>query len=227
VKILALDTATEACSAAVLHGDTIALRYDEPRRGHSELILPMVDAVLAESRLALRDLDAIAVGRGPGAFTGVRIAVGVAQGLAFGAGKLVVPVSDLAALAQRAVFDRDARNVIACIDARMEEVYWSSFGVDSRQLVVPMSEERVGPPAEVIPPASGEWWGAGTGWALDALSGKLAASRTVAHLLPRAREIALLARRDFEAGKAVPPDQALPVYLRDQVARPSRPASGN
>jgi tRNA threonylcarbamoyladenosine biosynthesis protein TsaB len=227
VKILALDTATEACSAAVLSGETLAMRYDEPRRGHSELILPMVDAVLTEAGLALRDLDVIAVGRGPGAFTGVRIAVSVAQGLAFGAGKLVLPVSDLAALAQRAVFDHEAQRVIASIDARMDEVYWSMFEVDAQQLVVPASDERVGPPEEIIVPTPGTWWGAGTGWALDALRGKLPAERTASQLLPRAREIALLARRDFQAGKAVPPEHALPVYLRDQVARPPSQSSGN
>jgi len=227
VKILAIDTATEACSAAVLSGETIAMRYDEPRRGHSEQILPMVDAVLAEAGLALRDLDVIAVGRGPGAFTGVRIAVSVAQGLAFGAGKLVVPVSDLAALAQRAVVEHNAHNVIACIDARMDEVYWGRFAVDAQQLVVADSDERVGPPAEIVVPTPGDWWGAGTGWGLHSLRGKLPADRTAPQLLPRAREIALLARRDFHAGKGVPPEQALPVYLRDKVARPPSQSAGN
>lgn len=220
MKLLAIDTATEACSAAVLSGETLAMRYEEPRRGHAERILPMVDAVLAEAGVQLRDLDAIAVGRGPGAFTGVRIAISVAQGLAFGAGKPVVPVSDLAALAQRAVAEHDARGVIiACIDARMDEVYWACFELDADSLVVPISEERLSAPAEVSVPDR-EWWGAGSGWDLDALKDRLAPDRTAPRLFPRAKEIAQLARRDFLAGKAVPPEAALPVYLRDRVARP-------
>ena len=101
MKLLALDTATEACSAALLLGDTLLARYEESKRGHAELILPMVDALLTEAGLSLRELDCLAVGRGPGAFTGVRIAVSVAQGLAFGAQRPIVPISDLAALAHK------------------------------------------------------------------------------------------------------------------------------
>jgi tRNA threonylcarbamoyladenosine biosynthesis protein TsaB len=230
MKILALDTATEACSVALLLGDTLLARYEEPKRGHAELILPMVDALLAEAGIELRALDCLAVGRGPGAFTGVRIAVGVAQGLAFGVERPIVPVSDLAALAQRAVPAHGARRVLACLDARLGEVYWAAFEVGPDGLVVAVTEERVGPPASVATPSAGsDWFGVGNGWSahpglLAQLSQASAAApmRIDATLLPRAQEIAQLAARDFRAGLAVPPEQALPVYVRDSVAVTSR-----
>ena len=229
MKLLALDTATEACSAALLLGETLLTRYEEPKRGHAELILPMVDDLLAEAGIGLRALDCLAVGRGPGAFTGVRIAVSVAQGLAFGADRPIVPISDLAALAQRAVQTQRAKRVLACLDARLGEVYWAAFETGADGLVTPLSEERVGPPGSLAVPAGGdEWFGVGTGWAAHAgLAGQLAEkgvplAGTDGALLPRAHEIARLAVRDFRAGLAVPPEQALPVYVRDSVAVTSR-----
>ncbi|HJS21080.1 MAG TPA: tRNA (adenosine(37)-N6)-threonylcarbamoyltransferase complex dimerization subunit type 1 TsaB [Steroidobacteraceae bacterium] len=228
MKILALDTATEACSVALLLGDTILARYEEPKRGHAELILPMVDAVLAEGGIELRALDCLAVGRGPGAFTGVRIAVSVAQGLAFGVERPIVPVSDLAALAQRAVHTHGAQRVLACLDARLGEVYWAAFEKRPEGLVVAITEERVGAPASVTVPAGNDWFAVGTGWAaypdLTAQLSRIGAAPIGidGKLLPRAHEIAQLAARDFKAGLAVPPEQALPIYVRDSVAVTSR-----
>jgi len=228
MKILALDTATEACSAALLLGDTLIGRYEEPRRGHAELILPMIDALLSEANVTLRELDCLAVGRGPGAFTGVRIAVSVAQGLAFGAERLIVPISDLAALAQRSADVHRARNVLACMDARIGEVYWGAFEVRPDGLVEPTTPERVSSPGMVEVSTATEWFGAGTGWtAHPDLAARLHASgakltKIDGSLLPRAHEVARLAARDFTRGRAVPPEQALPVYLRDTVATTSR-----
>lgn len=221
MKLLAIDTATEACSVAVLDGDAITMRYEELGRGHAERVLPMVDEVLREAAVTLADLDAIAVGRGPGAFTGVRIAISVAQGLGFGAGKRIVPVSDLAALAQRAVEERGARTVIASIDARMHEVYWAVFATDAGGLVVATSDERVDAPSSVTLPTGDDWFGAGTGWGLPEMSALLGARSVPSDgkLLPRAREVALLGRRDFERGLSVRADEAMPVYLRDRVAQ--------
>lgn len=224
MKLLAIDTATEACSAALLIGETVITRYEEPVRGHAERILPMVDAVLSEAGVSLEQLDAIAVGRGPGAFTGVRIAIGVAQGLAFGIDKPVLPVSDLAALAQRAVGEHGARHVVACIDARMNEVYWGQFTRAADGLVVPSSMEQVSAPAAVALPTEPVWSGAGTGWSLASLSGRvadIAGVSILADLLPRAAELARLAARDFRLGKGVAAEMLQPVYLRDQVARPA------
>ncbi len=224
MKILAIDTATEACSAALLLGDTLLARYEELRRGHAELILPMVDALLAEAGIGLRELDCLAVGRGPGAFTGVRIAVSVAQGLAFGSDRLIVPISDLAALAQRGADSRSAKNILACLDARIGEVYWAAFQVQPDDLVLGITDERVDSPTSVVAPEGGPWFGVGTGWAAHPDLGPrmeqsgVALAGIDASLLPRAHEIARLAVREFRAGRAVPPAQALPVYVRDRVA---------
>jgi len=223
MKILAIDTATEACSAALAVGDTLLARYEEPGRGHAERILPMVDEILAEAGVPLTALDAIAFGRGPGAFTGVRIGAAVAQGLAVGAGLPVVPVSNLAALAERAIAERAADAVLVCIDARMSEVYWCCYRATAPQGLEALGEERVSAPAAVILSRrddSARWLGAGTGFgAYPEIASRLGieASRVAAQLLPRAQEIARIAQREVAAGRTVDPADAIPVYLRDKV----------
>jgi len=229
MKILAIDTATEACSAALLIDDRLITREREFERGHAEHILPMVDEVLAEGGLRLAAADALAFGRGPGGFTGVRLAASVAQGLAFAAGLRVVPVSDLAAVAQQA-FDRDseAKRVLVCNDARMREVYWACFERGEDGLAVLVGQEHVGPPASVTLPA--HWTGAvaGTravGRGFRAYPQLRQAFESLVQgfddtLLPRAAEIARLAVRDVRAGRLCAPEDAIPVYLRDDVARP-------
>ena len=226
MKILALDTATEACSVALRLDDRVIERYVEMEKGHAERILPMVDEVLAEAGLTLHDLDALAFGRGPGAFTGVRLAASVAQGLAYGAGLRVVPVSDLRAIAQ-IVLERspDARRVLVCGDARMQEVYWACFERGADGLAAPVGEERVSAPERVELPAdwTADIHGAGRGFAAFPqlrvrLQDRLAAGDD--DPLPHAAQIARLAQREVEAGRTVGPDEAIPVYLRDDVARP-------
>jgi tRNA threonylcarbamoyladenosine biosynthesis protein TsaB len=228
MTLLAIDTATENCSAALLAGERLIEREAEIERGHAERILGMVDEVLAEAAQSLASLDAIAFGRGPGAFTGVRLAAAVTQGLAFGAGLPVVPISDLRAVAQR-VFDNvpAARTVLVCNDARMKEVYWGSFGRGAEGVALAIGNESVGPPASVELPAAGggEFHGAGRGFrAYPDLAARLGARLSAIHstLLPRAREIVRIGRAEHRAGRAVPAGQALPVYLRDDVAQPSR-----
>jgi tRNA threonylcarbamoyladenosine biosynthesis protein TsaB len=226
MKLLALDTATEACSVALLLDDRLIVREDEFERGHAEHILPMVDAVLAEGGVSLRQLDAVAFGRGPGGFTGVRIAASVAQGLAFGASVPVVPISDLAAVAQRVLdLQPAAMRVLVCGDARMREVYWGCFQ-RTGSLAVAVGPEQVSPPAKVsIPPdwPSAGFDAAGRGFrAYPELGRSLAGLQTVHEaLLPRAAEVARLAAAEVAAGRVLPAEQALPVYLRDDVARPS------
>jgi tRNA threonylcarbamoyladenosine biosynthesis protein TsaB len=225
VKILALDTAAEACSVALGMGDRSIERYVELERGHSEQILPMIDAVLAEGGIALAHLDAIAFGRGPGGFTGVRLAASVAQGLAFGAQLKVVPISNLAAVAERArQLAPDARRILVVNDARMREVYWAEYAVADE--LQPLGEERVDAPAAVViaPAVAGDIWAAaGRGLAAwPELADRARAGGASLHpdLLPRAREILALARPRVATGQMLEPDAALPVYVRDRVAEP-------
>ncbi len=229
MKILALDTATEACSAALVFDGDIAERYEVLGRGHAERLLPMVQEVLAEAGVALAAVDAIAFGRGPGSFTGLRIGAGVTQGLAFGANLPVVPVSDLAALAARTASHRSVSHVLACLDARMSQVYWAAFDCTDPHAPVALTPETVSDPGEVVLPPINElpngdspvFFAAGHGLsaypALHTLLGKRLAGFD-AELLPHAREIALIGARIFAEGGAVGAEQALPVYLRNEVA---------
>ena len=152
--MLALDTATEACSAALLRGDELIGRFSQGGLSHARRILGMVDAVLEEAGMSLSMLDGIAASIGPGAFTGVRISVAVAQGLAFGAGLPVVAVTTLEALASR-ILNRGAAGALACLDARMGEVYWGCFAANAERGLVAAGAARVGPPASVGLPATG------------------------------------------------------------------------
>jgi len=225
MRLLALDTATESCSAALLLGDRLLAREAELARGHAERILPMIDELLGEAGMGLRDLDAIAFGSGPGSFTGVRLAASIVQGLAFGAGIGVVAISDLGALAQRA-FDDDGSvtRALVCNDARMQEVYWACFERGSDGLTRGSSPERVGPPETVgLPPGWTDAAGIGRGFAaypaLRALAG-VTVRGAWDRLLPRAIEVARLAVPELVAGRLLAPEAALPVYLRDDVAQP-------
>ena len=218
MRLLAIDTATERCSVALrVEGQTIERSVEVPR-GHADLVLPMVDEVLRESGLQLRDLSGIAYGRGPGAFTGVRIAVGVVQGLAFGADLPTVGISNLAAVAQQVAHEND--RILVCMDARMDQVYWSVFARQSdHELVGALAPERVDSPDAVL---EGDYTLlAGTGFkAYPHLVSRLVQpNRKIAEAtLPRATEIALLAEAEFRAGRARPAAEAEPVYVRDQVA---------
>jgi tRNA threonylcarbamoyladenosine biosynthesis protein TsaB len=233
LKILALDTATEVCSVALLlqePGAEPQLRVRElpPGPGHSAHILSLVQAVLDEGSVALNELDCVAFGRGPGGFTGVRLAASVTQGLAFGAGLAVIPVSDLLAVAQQALdLTPAAAGVLVCNDARMQEVYWTCAARGAEGLAVAAAAEQVGGADTVqLPPGlPAPVLGAGRGFAVwPSLEQRLGAQLIQVHagLLPRAREIALLAVPLWLAGQGVTPEQALPVYLRNDVARPSR-----
>jgi tRNA threonylcarbamoyladenosine biosynthesis protein TsaB len=219
-NILAIETATEACSAALSVDGRIMERSEIAPRRHAELILPMIESLLAEAGLARKQLDGIAVGRGPGAFTGVRLAIAVAQGLALALDIPIVPVSSLAALAQDAP-DAGAA-ILSVIDARMGEVYAGAFRRGTDGLVEAIGEETVGKADELILPQSTQWCIVGTGWDAyrDALAPRLPAAPVFADgaRYPQARAVVMLAAPQFAAGRGVPPEQALPVYLRDKVA---------
>ncbi len=214
-KILALDTATEACSVALYCDGEIRENFQVLPRLHSQRILPMIEQLLADAGLTLKALDALAFGRGPGAFTGLRIATGMMQGLAFGADLPVCAISSLAALAQQGQRLQGASKVLAAIDARMDEVYWGEFAlVDG--LMQPTGAEAVCAPEQV--PLSDAEWGIGSGWQLVDRFG-FAPARLDPEGLPMAQDIARLAVAELAAGRAVAAEQAQPVYLRDKVAK--------
>lgn len=215
--LLAIETATDACSAALSIDGEIRERFEIAPRAHTELILPMIDELMAEAGITIAQVDAMAFGRGPGAFTGVRIAVGVTQGIAFGADLPVVPVSTLAALAQGMSADK----VLAALDARMDEVYWGAYRRNAVGVMELDGEECVSTPGEVPLPADEGWRGVGAGWAAyEAILAGHCAGRVEAWdgtCFPRARDVAALGLVGYQAGLAVSAEQALPVYLRDKV----------
>jgi tRNA threonylcarbamoyladenosine biosynthesis protein TsaB len=229
MKLLALDTATEACSAALFIGDEIISRYVLAPREHAHTIIPMMDELMAEAGLRLSQLDAIAFGRGPGSFTGVRVAASLTQGVAYGAGLPVIPVSTLATLAQAAIEEEGSSQVLSAIDARMQEVYWGEYRKDAKGYAVLTGHEQVIPPGQVPVPHETAYTGIGSGWQTyaDELGQRLGpvVSDTLPEALPQARYVARLAALYFEQGLTVTAAEALPVYLRDNVAKkPSRKA---
>jgi tRNA threonylcarbamoyladenosine biosynthesis protein TsaB len=220
MNLLAIETATEACSVALLCGDALFDRSELAPRRHAELVLPMAEGLLAEAGITRRQLDAIAVGRGPGAFTGVRLAISVAQGLALALDIPVVPVSSLATLAMQA--PRNGAAIVAAIDARRGEIYAGAFRFDPDGLVEPLGLEHVLPASDLVLPQAAAWNVLGTGWRAygDAIRERLPSPPRWADgdRYPQACDVARLAAPRFAAGKGVAPEQALPVYLRDKVA---------
>jgi len=236
MKILALDTATEACSAALciegeLANNGITTKYQLAPREHSRLILQMIDELLSQAGVTVSELDAIAFGRGPGSFMGLRIAAGVVQGIAFAHDIPVIPVSTLKAIAQRAYELTESENVLAAIDARMDEVYWAKYTLTGQQWVLDGEEQVISPDklhlAETLAGQDNKWVGAGTGWAsyADRLlpdSGFSLLAR-LEDCFPSAEVIAKLAIDELKAGNTVPAAEAIPVYLRNDVAKKPKP----
>ena len=220
MRILALDAATEACSVALLANGELISRSVESGKSNALKILSLVEEVMAEAQISLSMLDGIAASIGPGAFTGVRISVAVAQGLAFGAELKVVPVTTLEALALQ-VLEGPGSRALACLDARMGEVYWGCFAWDAACGVRASSALQVGPPAKVACEPGGQTLGVGRGFSaypfLATLPGvSIDAARSAA--LPNAREIARLGARRLTEGGALDAADLKPLYLRDKVA---------
>ncbi len=226
MKLLAIETASDACSCALLAGGGCFERYRVAPRQHAQLVLSMVQELLDEARLALADLDALAFGRGPGSFTGLRIAAGVIQGLAYGANLPVIPVSSLQALAQGACRESGSGRVLAAFDARMGEVYWGVYEDHGSGLMTASAEDLATAPEAVPLPSGGGWLGAGQGWGAhsrvlsERIGEKLGA--TEPDRLPRAADVATLARAAHARGAGVSAARALPVYVRNTVARKRR-----
>jgi len=216
---LALDSSTEWCSAAVGDGRRWHVRDEHAGSTHSERLLPMVRAVLAEAGLALAELDGIAFGAGPGSFTGIRVGCGVAQGLAFGAGLPLVPVSTLEALAQEARNAHGATRVLSCLDARMREIYAGLYVADGATWRAEMAAVAARPEALSSLPPGAACFGAGNGFrAYPALAARLGLPAADPDLRPTARAIGELALPRLAAGEGVAPAAALPVYVRHRVA---------
>lgn len=223
MNLLALDTATEACSAALSIDGEIIQRYQIAPRKHSSLLLPMVDDLINEAGISKADLNVIAFGRGPGSFMGVRIATGVAQGIAYALALPVVPVSTLSAIAKVCFNESGATRVACAIDARMEEVYWGCFQIADDGLPVLIEEEKVLPPQQIVLPKGSQWVGAGTGWASYQQAMKQKAGESLLSIqgdkLPSASAIAEIALDMAKKGQTVSAEMALPVYLRNKVAK--------
>ncbi|HZX81866.1 MAG TPA: tRNA (adenosine(37)-N6)-threonylcarbamoyltransferase complex dimerization subunit type 1 TsaB [Lysobacter sp.] len=220
MKLLAFETATEACSVALSVDGEIVERFELAPRRHAELALPWADALLADAGLARVQLDAIAVGRGPGAFTGVRLAIAIAQGVALGLDRPLVPVSTLAALALPAARASPGSPVLAAIDARMGELYVAGYRLADDALQ-PMFDEALLSAVQVDVEGEG-WHGVGTGFAAGdgALVKQLDARlvRSDAAALPHAADVARLGALAFAAGGAIAPELIEPAYLRNNVA---------
>ena len=233
MKLLAFETATEACSVALWIDGEVRERFGIAPRQHAELALPWAEQLLADAGVARSQLDAIAVGRGPGAFTGVRLAVALAQGIALALDRPVVPVSTLAVLAlQAASFPSplvgegarragEGANILAAIDARMGEIYVATFERDGDSLVSTSDEIVIAPAQYELPQGEG-WIGVGTGFA--AVDGTLQSrfadrfARIDATALPHASDVARLGAIAFERGQALAPERVEPAYLRNNVA---------
>ena len=221
MKLLALDTSTEACSVALYADGATFSAFELTPRAHTQLILPMVEKVLQQAALRLTDMDAMVVGRGPGAFTGIRIGVGVAQGLAMAADKPVIALSTLAALAQQAYCQHGATQVLAALDARMNEVYWGQYALHDGIMQL-QGAELVCAPQSAPLPTTAAWFASGHGWSAYAevlqarFAGKLTTTET--HCLPAAEFMLPLAIAAWHAGEATAPELAQPVYLRNKIA---------
>ncbi|MGF6435160.1 tRNA (adenosine(37)-N6)-threonylcarbamoyltransferase complex dimerization subunit type 1 TsaB [Kosakonia sp. 1610] len=223
MRILAIDTATEACSVALWNDGTTFAHFELCPREHTQRILLLVRAALADAEVKLTDLDALAFGRGPGSFTGVRIGIGIAQGLALGAELPMIGVSTLATMAQGAWRKTGATRVLAAIDARMGEVYWAEYQRDADGVWHGEETEAVLKPEAVsdrLQQLDGNWAMVGTGWgAWPELAANSPLTLTDGEmLLPTAEDMLPIARQLFAAQKWVAVEQAEPVYLRNEVA---------
>ncbi len=220
--ILAIDTTTDLCSAALSKGGQIYSRKVAAPREHAQRLLSLIDGLLLEAEVKLNQLDAVAFGCGPGSFTGIRIATGIAQGLAFGAGVPVIPISTLRAIAWVTAQQFGATQVMTALDARQHEVYWGLYKADKKFLMKRYKEEGVYAPKSVpLPKTLNAWVGSGAGW--QAYLGPLteatgnAQAALYEDILPEAEAIVQLALADFAQGLAIPAEQAHPTYIRHKV----------
>ena len=222
MKYLAIETATECCSVALFNEDEIISENEVAPHRHNEIVLSMCERVLAQAEVSLTQLDGIAFGCGPGAFTGVRLAASVTQGIALAQDLPVVPVSSLAALAQAAYSRHKVLQVLSCIDARMQEIYVALYQLDEVNIMQLVGEEQVIRPALLDVEIQDRCMGCGSGWKpyADILLERCRKYITFdANAAPQAEFVAVLAKSCFDQGETVLATQALPVYVRHNVAQ--------
>lgn len=220
MNLLAIETSSSIGSIALGRDGHVEQRLIESPREQTELALPLIEELLHAQELRLESLDALAFGRGPGAFTGLRIAAALAQGLGMSMGLPLVGVSSLAVAALGVCRKSGASRVLVCVDARMGEVYWAAF--EARDgAVIALTDERIGRPADVDVPDSGPWVLAGDGLAAypaDVERFAAVTSRAMFEVVPSACNLLPLAERELAAGHTLTPDSARPIYLRDSSA---------
>lgn len=219
---LAIDTATDACSVATSSNGEIRERFELLQREHTQRLLPMIQAALAECGRPVAELEGLVCGIGPGSFAGLRIGVGVIKGLALARKLPVVGVSSLAMLAQRAFEEGRAQQVAACIDARLNEVYFGAYRRGAGGLAEPVLEDRAVPPGEVPRLPAGDWLALGNGWGVHEAALRAAVGVTPdavdARAYPHAADALRLALPRFAAGQVTAADDLAPAYLREHVA---------
>ncbi len=225
MNLLALDTSTEFLSLALTLGEQTFTHYQAAGSASSQLVLPQIRLLLDSANIKLQDLDGIAFGAGPGAFTGVRIASGVAQGLGFGANLPVVGINTLIAVAEASGQDK----VIVCLDARMGEIYHAAL-IKENGRWLEICETKVCKPQDAPALEGEDWFGAGSGWAVyvEYLTRfyarnlrplfDVASSNVLSNITPTAEAVLRLAQPVFEAGQAKPAIEAMPIYIRNRVA---------
>ncbi len=224
MKLLALDTSSIACSVALQVGDEVLVRHEEQAREHTKLLLPMIRTLLADAELETSDLDAIVLGNGPGSFIGVRIAASVAQGLAFGAGIGIVPVSSMLAVAAEAAEVHEANEVVVTQDAHMNEVYLGLYRIGQSTVPIAAAEEVLHGQGEIPAlrnPAAGRRIAAGFGWQRypELLATNEALVDEVSDVWhPRAVHLLPAAAEACARGRVVEPEAIVPAYLRQKVA---------
>jgi tRNA threonylcarbamoyladenosine biosynthesis protein TsaB len=221
MKILALDTSSHVCSVALLNDGKITTRDTTITLKQAQIVLTEIQALLLSENISLNQLDAIAFGTGPGSFTGVRIAASITQGLAYALQLPVIPISSLQAIAYTAFLERQWKNLLVAVDARMDEMYWASYQIDDTGLPYITGEEMLLKPEDALLPKEFGWAGIGNGWEVYAARIPYEPQYLDSTKTPSAGALLRLAEVQFLKQNWVPPTQALPVYLRNNVAKKS------
>lgn len=219
MNILALDTSTEICSVALCCDDKIFDRYEIAAQRHTELLIPMIESVLNEAGITREELDVLAYTKGPGSFTGLRITVGVTQGLSLALDIPAIPISTLQVIAQRCFREFNKTNVLVAIDARMNQVYWGGYQLSSKNIMQEIINDRLDNPQNISVPNENCFFGAGNGWNVyrNELISQIKHLEAYSTLFPHSRDMIPLAQFFLANGCYVNAEQIKPIYLRNNI----------